>query len=45
MNGLIREIYGLSEFDAMYDEDEKENAFGYLMEDEHDDMRAEKNMK
>lgn len=45
MNELIREIYGLSEFDAMHDEDEKENAFGYLEENTHDDMRAERNMK
>ncbi|CCI60649.1 hypothetical protein M4L90_02770 [Staphylococcus equorum] len=44
MNGLIREIYGLSEFDAMYNENEKENAFVYLIEDEHDDMRAERNI-
>lgn len=44
MNELIRKIYGLSEFDAMHDEDEKENAFVYLIEDEHDDMRVERNI-
>lgn len=44
MNELIRGIYGLSEFDAMHDEDEKENAFGYLEESIHDDMRAERNI-
>lgn len=45
MNELIREIYGLSEFDSIKDEDEKENGFGYLEENIHDDMRAERNMK
>ncbi|MDW3926473.1 hypothetical protein QI302_02410 [Staphylococcus saprophyticus] len=45
MNELIREIYGLSKFDAMHDEDEKENAFGYLEESMNDDLRTERNMK
>lgn len=45
MNELIRQIYGLAEFDAMHDEEsENENEFGYLEEDIHDDMRAERNM-
>ncbi|MFZ7647113.1 hypothetical protein ACO1B2_10050 [Staphylococcus saprophyticus] len=44
MNDLIRQIYGLAEFDAMHEEDEKENSFGYLEENAHDDMRAERNM-
>ncbi|MDK9853859.1 hypothetical protein [Staphylococcus equorum] len=44
MNGLIREIYGLSEFDIMDDDDEKSNTFGYLEENINDDMRAERDM-
>ncbi|WP_198401676.1 hypothetical protein [Staphylococcus nepalensis] len=45
MNELIRSIYGLAEFDEIYDEDERENAFGYLEESIHDDMRAERDME
>lgn len=45
MNDLIRQIYGLAEFDAIHDEDEKENIFGYLEESAYDEMREERNIR
>lgn len=45
MNDLIRQIYSLAEFDAIHDEDEKENVFGYLEESAYDEMREERNIR
>ena len=44
MKQLKRSIYSLADFGTTYD-DEQENAFAYLIEDEHDSIREERNME
>ncbi|MEN1893132.1 hypothetical protein [Staphylococcus nepalensis] len=45
MKELKRSIYSLADFGTTYDDDEQENAFAYLIEDEHDSIREERNME